>query len=80
MAQRPHKVSPETARKLQMLHVARTLPTDEGIAACTAHVDLFGRLATSLRPAPEDRNTAAAICETCPLLKICPVAVTNPGG
>jgi len=80
MAQRAHKVSDESARALQMLRVARTLPTDQGTAACIAHAELFGRLTVSLRPALEDRIEAAAICKTCPLLKVCPVAVTNPGG
>jgi len=80
MAQQPHKVSAEAVRKLQMLHAARTLPTDQGIAACIAHPDLYGRLAASLRPDPEDQYEAAVICATCPLLTLCPVAVTNPGG
>jgi hypothetical protein len=63
-----------------MLHAARTLPTDQGIAACIPYADLYGRLAASLRPDPQDRADAVVICATCPLLEICPVAVTNSGG
>lgn len=73
-------VSAELAHQAQMLHAARTMPTDQGIAACAEYPDLYGRLAIALRPLPEDRKEAEGICSHCPLLKLCPVAFTSPGG